>query len=111
MVENIFRQKQWKIFSTKIAGKYFPVEKVFHRADEFSLKNAILIFGQNMNFWNSVCKYDFMHFKAGDFMRHNPFIFKKRVNFTIVFGVLSAFCRLHFLEFTLLQTRFFRRVS
>ena len=37
MVENIFRQKQWKIFSTKIAGKYFPVEKVFHRADEFSL--------------------------------------------------------------------------
>ena len=38
MVENIFRQKQWKIFSTKIAGNYFPVEKVFHRADEFSLR-------------------------------------------------------------------------
>ena len=31
-------KKRWKIFSTKIAGNYFPVEKVFHRADEFSLK-------------------------------------------------------------------------
>ena len=30
-------KKRWKIFSTKIAGNYFPVEKVFHRADEFSL--------------------------------------------------------------------------
>ena len=41
MVENIFRQKQWKIFSIKNAGKYFPVEKVFHRADEFSLSQYI----------------------------------------------------------------------
>ena len=31
-------KKRWKIFSTKIAGNYFPVEKVFHRADEFSLR-------------------------------------------------------------------------
>ena len=29
-------KKGWKIFSTKIAENYFPVEKVFHRADEFS---------------------------------------------------------------------------
>ena len=29
-------KKRWKIFSTKIAGNYFPMEKVFHRADEFS---------------------------------------------------------------------------
>ena len=43
MVENIFRQKQWKIFSTKIAGNYFPVEKVFHRADEFSLRRQNVI--------------------------------------------------------------------
>ena len=31
-------KKRWKIFSTKIAGNYFPVENIFHRADEFSLK-------------------------------------------------------------------------
>ena len=36
-------KKRWKIFSTKIAGKYFPVEKVFHRADEFSLNDALLL--------------------------------------------------------------------
>ena len=30
-------KKRWKKFSTEIAGNYFPVEKVFHRADEFSL--------------------------------------------------------------------------
>ena len=40
MVQNIFRQKQWKKFSTEIAGKYFPVEKDFHRADEFSLNRV-----------------------------------------------------------------------
>ena len=33
-------KKRWKIFSTKIAGNYFPVEKVFHRADEFSLREC-----------------------------------------------------------------------
>ena len=33
-------KKRWKIFSTKIAGNYFPVEKVFHRADEFSLSRV-----------------------------------------------------------------------
>ena len=30
-------KKRWKIFSTKIAGNFFPVENIFHRADEFSL--------------------------------------------------------------------------
>ena len=34
-------KKRWKIFSTKIAGNYFPVEKVFHRADEFSLTDDV----------------------------------------------------------------------
>ena len=34
-------KKRWKIFSTKIAGNYFPMEKVFHRADEFSLNTCI----------------------------------------------------------------------
>ena len=30
-------KKRWKIFSTKIAGNYFPVENISHRSDEFSL--------------------------------------------------------------------------
>ena len=41
MVENIFQQKRWKIFSTKNDGKYFPVENVFRKADEFSLNFGI----------------------------------------------------------------------
>ena len=35
-------KKRWKKFSTKIAGNYFPVENVFHRADEFSLSIEML---------------------------------------------------------------------
>ena len=33
-------EKRWKILSTKNDGKTFPVENVFHRADEFSLRNV-----------------------------------------------------------------------
>ena len=44
-------EKQWKIFSSKNDGKYFPVENVFHRADEFSLNP-----GENeMSWYNSTC--------------------------------------------------------
>ena len=50
MMENIFHQKQWEIFSIKNDGKYFPVENVFRKADEFSLRVVeilvvILIYG------------------------------------------------------------------
>ena len=31
-------EKQWKIFSSKNDGKYFPVENVSRKADEFSLR-------------------------------------------------------------------------
>ena len=44
MVENIFHQKRWKNFSIKNDGKYFPVENVFRKADEFSLS-------ANIQFW------------------------------------------------------------
>ena len=55
MMENIFHQKQWKIFSIKNDGKYFPVENVFRKADEFSLKrqnfsNFLPIFRSEMIF-------------------------------------------------------------
>ena len=40
MVENIFHQKRWKNFSIKNDGKYFPVENVFRKADEFSLREG-----------------------------------------------------------------------
>ena len=33
-------KKRWKIFSTKIAGNYFPVENISHRADEFPLSEV-----------------------------------------------------------------------
>ena len=52
MVENIFHQKRWKIFSAKIAGKYFPVENVFHRADEFSLSKT---FYKSTNQFSVLC--------------------------------------------------------
>ena len=42
-MENIFHQKQWKIFSIKNDGKYFPVENVSRKADEFSLKERNLV--------------------------------------------------------------------
>ena len=49
-------KKRWKIFSTKIAGNYFPVEKVFHRADEFSLNERFFFkepkVEQNPEFWH-----------------------------------------------------------
>ena len=57
-------KKRWKIFSTKIAGNYFPVEKVFHRADEFSLNATDPGFGQenllifSCNFLESYSKVD-----------------------------------------------------
>ena len=44
MVENIFHQKRWKNFSIKNDGKYFPVENVFRKADEFSLREKDFIF-------------------------------------------------------------------
>ena len=52
MVENIFHQKRWKIFSIKNDGKYFPVENVSRKADEFSLNqfqpSVILLVGSDL---------------------------------------------------------------
>ena len=48
-------KKRWKIFSTKIAGNYFPVENISHRSDEFSpsldLVYSKVTFMFNCNQW------------------------------------------------------------
>ena len=46
-------KKRWKIFSTKIAGNYFPVENIFHRADEFSLIVQINDFCPEIQLWDN----------------------------------------------------------
>ena len=48
MMENIFHQKQWKKFSIKNDGKYFPVENVFRKADEFSQNLNVARFARNV---------------------------------------------------------------
>ena len=49
MVENIFHQKRWKIFSIKNDGKYFPVENVSRKADEFSLSQVMIVSGSPLH--------------------------------------------------------------